>query len=42
MEFILKKDPDGVVVLDGRTYSAAYQMDCVLEVASKIRHRGRF
>ena len=26
-----------MVVLDGRTYSRRYQMDCVLEVASKIQ-----
>ena len=37
MEFILKKDPDRVVVLDGRTYSRRYQIDRVLEVASKIQ-----
>ncbi len=41
MEFILKKDPDRVVVLDGRTYSRRYQIDRVLEVASKIQQPWR-
>jgi len=41
MEFILKKDPDRVVVLDGRTYSWRYQIDRVLEVASKIQQPWR-
>ena len=41
MEFILKKDPGRVVILDGRTFSRAYQIDRVLEVASKIQQPWR-
>lgn len=41
MEFILRKNPDRVVILDGRTFSRRYQIDRVLEVASKIQQPWR-
>jgi adenylylsulfate kinase len=41
MEFILKKDPGRVVILDGRTFSRRYQIDRVLEVAAKIQQPWR-
>jgi predicted kinase len=41
MEFILKKAPGRVVILDGRTFSRRNQVDRVLEVASKIQQPWR-
>lgn len=41
MGFILKKHPDRYVILDGRTFSRRYQIDCVLEAASALQQPWR-
>jgi adenylylsulfate kinase len=40
-EYILQKDPDRYVFLDGRTFSRSYQIECVIDVAARLGHRWR-
>ncbi|MCX6046966.1 MAG: AAA family ATPase [Chloroflexi bacterium] len=35
-EYILRKEPLGTVILDGRTFSRRYQLDAVVELAKKM------